>query len=584
MLNNYFLTIAFLLISISVFGQKSISIEIDFSKGYSLRKDIYGVNNNTLRKPYYMSNSGFQEVYEDLGKPTMRYPGGTISNYVDLSNGRSEVWPGADEKDANRAATHNNLLVKAGKEDKGEDIGEYIKFLKETEATSTFVMNITTTTDEEAESIFRKIRDQGAEIKYFEIGNELYTKQYETAIPDAADYIKKAKTRALLIKSYFPDALIGALSPSSIWSDEVFMPDGGLTGERDELWYEAIKKEDFFDAIIMHMYSTTGMNRLVSMEDWLPVEESYTYGISQIDGHANAVFKRLKDDFPGKKVWVTEYNIGGFSDSLSTYPLRNTYLGGLSTAGFMMKMIQNKNVEMSSWHSLIQMITNESSPNQLLPDDTEFGRIQNYDFFMFFKESIRQARQYKPVVIKGNKTYQGRGDYPDAYSDMDAIATYNPTTQRVFLTLINKKEQSYKLSINDLETSIGASVLKVNELTPDSQLEVENAIQTNHTELNDLNIDLESIVIKPYSLYRIELERSLTQVEEIVSNEILIFPNPTSDKLTISSNQDLRQWVVTNKLGQQVLMGEGSYMDASSLSPGMYYLQVRGQTLPFLKK
>lgn len=574
-----FILLFLLHIPISGITQSPISIKVDFDAGHSLRKDIYGVNNNLIRKPYFLSNESYQEIHSQLGKPNMRYPGGTVANYVNLATGWSEAWEGSNAKDSVRVNTHNNLLLKAGKED-GENIQEYINFLKSSGGNSTFVMNITSMNDAEAEQVLKEISPQEATIKYFELGNELYYKQYESAIVDADDYIEKAKNRTEIIKLYFPDAQVGILCPSSIWSKEVFLPDGEETGEREELWYEAIKKEDFYDALVLHMYSTIGMNRNVSMENWLPVEEAYTYGISQIDGKADEVFERLDEEFPGKKVWVTEYNIGGFSDSLSTYPLRGAYLSGLSTAGFFMKMLKNKNVEMSSWHSLVQMIENEESPFELLPQNTEFEKVQNFEFFKFFKQPIRQGRRYIPIQIMGNDDYQGIGEYNSRYSDINGFVSYNQETRKGYLVLINKKDIEYSIDVQSLESELGGQLVSIKSINPDSSQDLQLAVQANPTvfDLNEIDTKANSIQIQPYSIYKIQFDQSLTNIHAQEETQFKVYPNPSSNSIYIDGKDDASKWEILNVLGDVILTGYKKEINITHLIPEQYYIRIDGVT------
>lgn len=448
-----------------------------------------------------MSNDGWQEKYNDLGKPTVRYPGGTVSNYLDLSTGWSEYWVNSNTKDTGRVESHNSGMTRNGKAD-GTKVEEYAEFLVETGANSTWSMNLTTMTDAETRLVLQKVKNAGAFVKYFELGNELYFSQYKSALPSHTDYFTVAKSRAEVIKEFFPDTKIGILCPSHIWSKEVFLPGGGSTGNREKDWYSymlEIKNETWYDALVIHMYMSNGINDGANT-----IEKSYTNCIAHTDGKADEVYERLNTEFTGKEVWVTEYNVGGFSGPV---PIRGTYLAGLSTANFMAKMFKHQNVSMSSWHSLVQMILfNDPAGQSLLPNDYSFSTDLQYEFFKFFKDPILNSDQYKPLTITGNGEYTGSGDYPNQYKDMDGLTFHNSTTNKGYIILFNKKDVTYQFGKNALQNTIDGEVVAVRELTPDKNLSIDEAIKSSSNKtLGEITSTAGKYALRPYSMYMLSL-------------------------------------------------------------------------------
>ncbi len=60
---------------------------------------------------------------------------------------------------------------------------------------------------------------------------------------------------------------------------------------------------------------------------------------------------------------------------------------------------------------------------------------------------------------------------------------------------------------------------------------------------------------------------------DIKKNETInIFPNPASEQINISGNEN-KAWVILNQLGVQVLQGTENTINVSNLSPGIYYLK-----------
>ena len=88
-------TILVLLFTHVCLGGQLIDVELQFGANHPLNQDVYGANAYNVSRPYYKDNGGFIDKYNDLGKPAIRYPGGTAANYLNLDSGWHEAWPGA---------------------------------------------------------------------------------------------------------------------------------------------------------------------------------------------------------------------------------------------------------------------------------------------------------------------------------------------------------------------------------------------------------------------------------------------------------------------------------------------------------
>ncbi len=79
-----------------------------------------------------------------------------------------------------------------------------------------------------------------------------------------------------------------------------------------------------------------------------------------------------------------------------------------------------------------------------------------------------------------------------------------------------------------------------------------------------------------------------SDVDESISDtdEILLFPNPVSDFLTIQSFVDLQaqSFSIFNTFGQKLYEGElKAQIDVSSLTPGVYYIKIGSKLEKFVK-
>ena len=74
-------------------------------------------------------------------------------------------------------------------------------------------------------------------------------------------------------------------------------------------------------------------------------------------------------------------------------------------------------------------------------------------------------------------------------------------------------------------------------------------------------------------------------IEEINKNTISIYPNPTSDIITISAeNLTISQINIYNQLGQQMPIDPGTSIDVSTFPKGLYIVEIETEDGTFREK
>ena len=68
------------------------------------------------------------------------------------------------------------------------------------------------------------------------------------------------------------------------------------------------------------------------------------------------------------------------------------------------------------------------------------------------------------------------------------------------------------------------------------------------------------------------------------NNEFTIYPNPTSNILNIKTKHDIKNVVIYNVQGQQVLVGKNKSVNVSNLALGIYLLKVETTNGSFTTK
>ena len=535
--------------TLSLYAQNNLSLTIDYSNSHALQPHVYGANNWISTRAYHYNDEGFIENYNALGKPVIRYPGGTPSNYLDLNTGFHKAWPGASQRDLDRVTSFNNGMSNNGKGEKGEELSRFLDFKTQTNATTTFTLNTTSMSIDEVNLALDKIVASGEELEYVEIGNEQYFNQYESIIPDVYTYIDKAKRRANSVRSRFPNAKIGVQVPSQIYTSESFLPDPIATNQnRTETWYNAIKEETFYDAIIIHLYSSVGMDHLVTSNDFIPFKEAYKHCISHADKLLAEVLSTLEADFPHAEIWATEFHVGGFSGDVRQYRLRYSYLGGLYASNFMFKLFSDSAVSLGNWHSMVQWQQGSG---------TSFGTYVNYQFFNLFQEPVKMSNRFVSVEVANTMNYSGVGTHTGEFKDVEGGLFFNDDTDKGYLMIFNKWENSYTIGINELETKLSGTIIESSQLSTAKNLTLEDGLESENAFSNETILPVGgNYTLEPFSITIFEFSKeTLVGLNKLKEDVDTIYPNPSSRHLTINSDAYYSSWCLYSKNGKIIAKG-----------------------------
>jgi hypothetical protein len=493
-----FLLCSFVGLNLFADTQKNVvDIRLLFDKQQLLRQNCFGANNNLLYPPFTYSQPDFINKYIEAHRPFLRYPGGTGANYLNPLTGYSEP---RDIAAKSKKKTENK---------KREDPSEFFKFVKKTEATYCLVMNMCTVSLQDNKRWLQSLASQGIRPEYFELGNELYFGSYSRFYANGDDYVKAAKDYTGMIRSIFPQARIGVVISSHYYTQESFLPDDKpYSKNRHANWIQSLRNQDFYDAVIIHTYSNTGMDNEIAKADFLPYQEAYMHAISHADGKLKSSLEIVSNHFLDKEIWVTEYGIGGFGGDLRRYRLRYSYIGSLHSSMMLLKFLSIPEVEISSWHSFIQFL---SYPKRTaVTDETVFKTKNGYELFRLIGHAVRQSDKYIPVSLEGVNNYRGYGEYKGSFQELEAGCFIDEGNKSAYLVLLNKTASTYKLGTiqgtpNDKFGSFfmdsGIMLMPRQDVALEKAIEDEEVLTKKTIKANEVK----KIEIKPYSLTSIKI-------------------------------------------------------------------------------
>ena len=111
---------------------------------------------------------------------------------------------------------------------------------------------------------------------------------------------------------------------------------------------------------------------------------------------------------------------------------------------------------------------------------------------------------------------------------------------------------------------------------------------TNATRIDSIYIEAPETDIYAKTIYIVQRSSTNNGINELYLNDIKIYPNPVSTELYVKLDlQGTAHYRIFNAMGQIIMQGklqdETSVINVNSLSNGIYYLNIEGKTIKFIK-
>ncbi|MFL2860607.1 MAG: hypothetical protein ACJZ85_03630 [Pontiellaceae bacterium] len=475
-----------LVLGVSAGGAQPLSLELMVEQARSLNKDCYGSNLQLHFGPLWYNHPEFVNFYKEAGKPFIRFPGGTMANFYHPEIGLMSDDTAYTKHDFKKLNDHLRKKVERGE---NTDAG-FFDFVQQTGSRYSLVLNVSTRTLEQNRQWLEHVKASGIEVTHFEIGNELYYTVFEwaDAAKSAKSYIKRAKESSAMIHSIFPDAKVGLIVPSHIYMFESYGGRQDRLPKRMQQWYDKLVEEQFYDAVVIHLYSDIGMKPGTKVEDFIPVAQGYENVIGYAERNLNSALDILEKKFPGKEIWVTEYGVNGFNGTLAEFGLRDSHLGCLHSDFMLMRYLSRASVTIAHWHSFNEFYEYQHGANPGIKDQ----RSNQYAHFNLFAAPLLNSSQYIPVRV-----------VQDAQVEVGAFFGKD----KGYIIVLNKRGEAH--SLESLNGKQGLRVSGVLQLSLAGDLPINEAMEASE-KMDQIKLSgaaLQSVNFPPYSITRLEFER-----------------------------------------------------------------------------
>ncbi|MEI7801232.1 MAG: hypothetical protein WCI97_01165 [Bacteroidota bacterium] len=290
----------------------SFNIKIDsIGAEHAVNSNLLGFSvENLFVEVKNTSDTAFVNPLKKINPVVLRWPGGMLSNFYhcnDYGYGLKRNEIGAIYLPYAQQLENQGVFALQLKENHPY-LQDFLKLTESLKAKVLITANILTGTPEELLDQLNYFNDNNVEVVGVELGDEMYTNAYRSVFPYPGSYISKAEPFVQLVKKYFPKIKFGVCAaPNPRLSDL----DGTSAGEFGyfKAWNDALSKEDFYDAIIIHSYTPIPV---ISNQ---PVDSVFHRAVTEakkIFAKSGMMVQSLDyyhEIFPKFKIWITEWNL-----------------------------------------------------------------------------------------------------------------------------------------------------------------------------------------------------------------------------------------------------------------------------------
>ncbi|MBL7929815.1 MAG: hypothetical protein JNL47_10155 [Bacteroidia bacterium] len=344
-------------------------IILETSRSSSLKGNFFAFNTANLFTFFNSDEASFLNTVHALNPQMLRFPGGTIANFYHPS-GKGYGFRKSDVKtrEGGIDTNINNLLAdQDAMKDTGNFLKRFIPFAKNLNTKIIYVANILTGEISETIQALEIIQSSGLTVEYVELGNEFYLNAYKDLVPDASEYVKKARPFAQAIRQKFPQLKLSV--PAEAKPHKAVNKASG--------WDLMLSKFNFYDAVSIHIYPDF---KLCSSPNKSANFDCYSNGVNQFIFQLYPDYlKRTSKLYQNKPLLITEWNIARPNRIFG-----NTMLHGIYTALFLLENMQlnliNPAVQLMCFHNLA---SKENAFSLLTPADLNesFPPSVNYAVF-----------------------------------------------------------------------------------------------------------------------------------------------------------------------------------------------------------
>ena len=393
---------------------------------------------------------------------------------------------------------------------------------------------------------------RGFEVKVVEMGNEcFYPGQRSSIIPNAEDYIARAKSMSAALKAKDPNIKVSVpLLRRDSWANPNWNSD--LT---EDLTY--------FDAVTVHTYVGS------DPDDSSNSNEAYSTALTARKHLGNSIYDYAHQVAPNKPIWLTEWGVkSGGPNAVSALGMADCYIF----------MSQNQDVfERANWFSVNGKLNSHYVwETYISPSGVERPRIKyplEKTLFGSAYEIIRWALENTTLIESDVQV----PNLVDGVKSVNARVVTKDGKTSVFVVNLSNQDVPFHVNID----GVPYTEPTVHKAISFSTMDEERAMGIDVNPLTLISEGSQSITLPKFSINIIELTNaSLSSSKIVKQNEVRIYPNPNKGVFNIKlKHGDDTQYRIYSINGVEIQ--KGNFVSSKEIrfetnQTGIYILKLEG--------
>ena len=461
------------------------------------------------------------------------------------------------------------------------------------------VLNIIEDDEISSRDRLEAMKNDGFEVKDVELGNEFFfPSQRSNTIDTEEAWVERAQKVVKMLREKDPNLRFAI---PITWRANPAQVSGASRSGQIAYNNNIVGDQSFFDAIVVHRYVDIGVRDPMERE----AEQNRVRGELRAEG---ATTEEIRDAVDGverfkaaseltdndlvsaftasstiaesidfckrqvnpdkRRVWLTEWGVTGAREQ----GIGASFLG---MADSYIDLLKRDDMERINWFSTFGLNAQygfvDNNATRAMP--TGFGRV-----YQTFRNALRDNALYNDVEITAPQLE--RAGVNQQINALNALAIRVGDSTK--LLLVNKANTAaeIRLSVNGGPLETGLNFVRTGINFPSLKTEDVRDVGNNNIERNRsfISIPAFSVVEVALVLDNGTTSKSIDDAKALneIDNALSVSPNPSDDKI-YTINTDAK-WNVYTIQGEDVLAGEGSTVDLSNISSGVYVLRCNGKT------
>ena len=398
---------------------------------------------------------------------------------------------------------------------------------------------------------YNDLISRGLEVKAVELGNEnFYPGQRSSIIPNAEDYIARAKSMSAALKAKDPNIKVSVpLLRKDSWANPNWNTD--LT-----------KDLSYFDAVTVHTYVGSDPDTAADSD------EAYGTALTARKHLGNSIYDYAHKVAPNKPIWLTEWGVkSGGPNAVSALGMADCYI----------YMSQNQDVfERANWFSVNgQLNSHYVWETYVSPSGVVRPRMK----YPLEKTVFGSSYQIIRSVLENSTLLKSDVEVPNLVDGVKAVnASVVIKEGKVIVFVVNLTDKEVPFSVNiDGVVYNDATVHKAMSF---SAMDEERVMGIDVDPLTLIHEGNQSIMLPKYSINTIELLNATLSNDEIAFaseiTKVQVAPNPNKGQFTVKViNGSHAQYRIYSINGVEIK--KGNFVSETSINlkeRGVYILQV----------